>query len=55
MIEVKDVYKHFDVRDKRTRTKKRIDAVRGISLQVKPGESLELLYTVDGEPAAPKA
>jgi hypothetical protein len=25
------------------------------TLQVKPGESLELLYTVDGEPAAPKA
>ena len=25
------------------------------TLQVKPGESLELLYAVDGEPAAPKA
>lgn len=25
------------------------------TLQVSPGESLELLYTVDGEPAAPKA
>jgi hypothetical protein len=25
------------------------------TLQVNPGESLELLYTVDGEPAAPKA
>jgi len=23
--------------------------------QVKPGESLELLYTIDGAPAAPKA
>jgi hypothetical protein len=25
------------------------------TLKVSPGESLELLYTVDGEPAAPKA
>ena len=25
------------------------------TLKVTPGQSLELLYTVDGEPAAPKA
>ncbi len=43
MIQLTDVHKTFTVKDKRTRTKKRIEAVRGRSLTVKPGEIYGLL------------
>ena len=43
MIQLRDVHKSFDVRDRKTRQKKRVDAVRGISLEVKPGEIYGLL------------
>ncbi len=43
MIELRDVHKAFTVRDKKTRKSKRIEAVRGISLTVKPGEIYGLL------------
>ncbi|HTL98917.1 MAG TPA: ABC transporter ATP-binding protein [Holophagaceae bacterium] len=43
MIQLRDVHKSFDVRDRKTRTKKRVDAVQGISLQVQPGEIYGLL------------
>ena len=43
MIHLRDVHKSFEVRDKRTRQKKRVDAVRGISLEVKAGEIYGLL------------
>lgn len=43
MIQLRDVQKSFDVRDRKTRKKKRVDAVRGISLEVKPGEIYGLL------------
>ncbi|HXC17256.1 MAG TPA: ABC transporter ATP-binding protein [Holophagaceae bacterium] len=43
MIHLRDVHKSFDVRDKRTRKKKRVDAVRGISINVEPGEIYGLL------------
>lgn len=43
MIELQDVYKGFDVKDKKTKKKKRVEAVRGISLTVKPGEIYGLL------------
>jgi sodium transport system ATP-binding protein len=43
MIELRDVHKAFTVRDKKTRKTKRIEAVRGISLTVKPGEIYGLL------------
>ena len=43
MIQLTDVHKTFTVKDKRTRTKKRIEAVRGLSLTVKPGEIYGLL------------
>ena len=43
MIEVNDVRKHFELRDKKTRKKKRIDAVRGVSFRVSPGEIYGLL------------
>lgn len=43
MIELIDVHKAFTVKDKRTRSKRRIEAVRGISLQVRPGEIYGLL------------
>jgi sodium transport system ATP-binding protein len=38
-----DIYKTFTVKDKKTRKKKTIDAVKGISFQVKPGEIYGLL------------
>ncbi len=38
-----EVHKSFTVKDRKTRTTKRIDAVRGISLTVKPGEIYGLL------------
>jgi sodium transport system ATP-binding protein len=43
MIELAEVHKTFTVKDKKTRTTKRIEAVRGISFQVKPGEIYGLL------------
>jgi sodium transport system ATP-binding protein len=43
VIVIQDVHKGFSVRDKKTRKKKRIEAVRGISLTVKPGEIYGLL------------
>ena len=43
MIHLRDVYKSFEVRDKRTRKKKLVEAVRGISLNVKAGEIYGLL------------
>jgi sodium transport system ATP-binding protein len=43
MIELTDLYKAFTVKDKKTRAKKRIEAVRGISLKVEPGEIYGLL------------
>ncbi len=38
-----DLHKAFLVKDKRTRSKRRIEAVRGISLEVRPGEIYGLL------------
>jgi sodium transport system ATP-binding protein len=38
VIQVVDVHKTFVVKDKKTRKKKTIDAVRGISFSVRPGE-----------------
>ena len=43
MIDIQSVHKGFAVRDRKTRKKKRIEAVRGISLTVKPGEIYGLL------------
>ena len=43
MIQLNEVHKSFTVKDRKTRTAKRIDAVRGISLTVKPGEIYGLL------------
>lgn len=43
MIQLMDVHKTFTVKDKKTRKSKRIEAVRGLSLTVKPGEIYGLL------------
>lgn len=43
MIDVQDIHKSFVVKDKRTRTNRTIDAVKGISFQVRPGEIYGLL------------
>ena len=43
MIQLNEVQKAFTVKDRKTRTTKRIDAVRGISLTVRPGEIYGLL------------
>ena len=43
MIQLNDVHKSFTVKDRKTRSSKRIDAVRGISLTVQPGEIYGLL------------
>ncbi len=43
MIQLTDVCKTFEVKDKKTRTKKRIEAVRGLTFSVKPGEIYGLL------------
>lgn len=43
MIQLSDVHKTFHVRDKKTRSRKRIEAVRGLGLQVEPGEIYGLL------------
>jgi len=38
MIRLEDLHKTFLVKDKRTHAQRRIEAVRGISLEVGPGE-----------------
>ncbi len=43
MIQISDIYKSFNVKDKKSRSRMRIEAVRGISLTVKPGEIYGLL------------
>jgi len=43
MIVLLDLHKAFQVRDKRTRSWRRIEAVRGVSLAVPPGEIYGLL------------
>ncbi len=43
MIQVTNLHKAFTVKDGKTKAKKRIEAVRGISFQVKPGEIYGLL------------
>ena len=43
MIELREVHKGFEVKDKKTRKHRRVEAVRGISLSVKPGEIYGLL------------
>ena len=43
MIRLTEVHKRFEVKDRRTRELKRIDAVKGISFEVKPGEIYGLL------------
>ena len=43
MIQVVDIHKTFVVKDKKTRKKKTIDAVKGISFNVMPGEVYGLL------------
>ena len=43
MIQLNQVHKSFTVKDRKTRAAKRIDAVRGISLEVRPGEIYGLL------------
>jgi len=43
LIQITDIYKSFYVKDKKSRSKMRIEAVRGISLTVRPGEIYGLL------------
>jgi len=43
VIQLSEVHKSFTVKDRKTRVAKRIDAVRGISLEVRPGEIYGLL------------
>jgi len=43
MIRLQDLHKAFLVKDKRTRARRLIEAVRGISLEVRPGEIYGLL------------
>jgi sodium transport system ATP-binding protein len=43
MIRIEDVHKAFTVKDKKTRKQKRIDAVRGVSFEARPGEIYGLL------------
>ena len=43
MIQLTDIHKRFTVRDRKTRAPKVIEAVRGLSLQVEPGEIYGLL------------
>jgi sodium transport system ATP-binding protein len=43
VIQLTDLYKTFLVKDKKARARKRIEAVRGISLVVRPGEIYGLL------------
>jgi sodium transport system ATP-binding protein len=43
VISLTDLHKTFTVKDKRTRARRRIEAVRGITLEVRPGEIYGLL------------
>ena len=43
MIQLTDIHKTFVVKDKKTHSRKRIEAVKGISLKVEPGEIYGLL------------
>lgn len=43
MIQLADVHKTFHVRDKKTRARRTIEAVKGLSLRVEPGEIYGLL------------
>lgn len=43
MIQVTDVHKTFTVKDKKSKSNKRIEAVRGITFKVEPGEIYGLL------------
>jgi sodium transport system ATP-binding protein len=43
LIQITDIYKSFNVKDKKTRSRMRIDAVKGITLTVRPGEIYGLL------------
>jgi len=43
VIQLTDLYKSFLVKDKRTRARRRIEAVRGVTLEVRPGEIYGLL------------
>jgi sodium transport system ATP-binding protein len=43
MIQLQDLYKTFEVKDKRTRTRRLIRAVQGLTLAVRPGEIYGLL------------
>ncbi len=43
MIQLNQVHKSFTVKDRKTKTTKRIEAVRGITFTVKPGEIYGLL------------
>jgi len=43
VIQLTDIRKAFDVKDRKTRARKRIEAVKGISLTVRPGEIYGLL------------
>ncbi len=43
MIQVTNLHKAFTVKDRKTKSKKRIEAVRGISFTVQPGEIYGLL------------
>jgi len=43
LIQLNQVHKSFTVKDRKTKTTKRIDAVRGITFTVKPGEIYGLL------------
>lgn len=43
MIQLTDVHKTFTVKDRKSRSKKLIEAVKGLSLTVKPGEIYGLL------------
>ena len=43
MIQLSQVHKSFTVKDRKTKTTKRIEAVRGITFTVKPGEIYGLL------------
>jgi sodium transport system ATP-binding protein len=43
VIQLSDIHKTFEVKDKRARARKRIDAVKGLSFTVQPGEIYGLL------------
>jgi len=43
VIQLSDIHKTFDVKDKKAKARKRIDAVKGLTFTVKPGEIYGLL------------